>query len=189
MFVVAKDRWGRVRHVHYLPNGVRLRAGASHHRPDVIITEDESFTNPLLLHRDGDRVYVHLPNQVITVEKGGSLNLTNVVLEFVPVLSALPSVEELWKMESELFNPSLPERVRKFLRLYLAYASLKLSENAPEVYKDSLVLLSSRMSNIPPEKLVAERKRIEKSLEGEMREVLSSMTPDEILYVFKTLVS
>jgi hypothetical protein len=189
VFVVAKDRWGRVRHVHYLPNGVRLRAGAVHHNPDVVLTDEKNFTNPLLIHRDGDKVYVHLPNQVITVERGGTLNLTSVVLEFVPVLENLPSIEEIWKMESMLFDPSLPERVRKFLRLYLAYASLKLSENAPEVYMESAVLLSSRMSGIPVEKLVSERKRVEKSLEAQMREELSKMRPEEILQVFKMLVS
>ena len=188
MFLVAKDRWGKIHHVHYLPDGIRLRVGSRHHRPDVVVTEDRSFTNPIYLHRDGDRVYVHLPNQVITVEKGGSLNLTNVILEFVPLNSRVPSLEELWRLESELFNPNLSENLRKFIRLYIAYWSLKLSERVPESVKDSVILLSSRMSGVPVEKLVSERARLEKKLEGEMKEALMSLKPEEILHVFKTLV-
>ena len=183
--MVARDRWGKVRRVHYLPEGVPLRAGAVHHKPDIVLTEDPAFTHPILLKRDGNTVYVHLPNQVITVEGGKSLNLTNVILEFVPLLDYVPELEELWKLESELFNPNLPDRVRKFIRLYTAYMGLKLDKKAPETIKDSVVLLVSRMTNIPVEKVVSERKRLEKSLEAELKELLASMTPEEIMHVFR----
>lgn len=183
--MVARDRWGRIRRVHYLPEGVPLRAGAVHHKPDIVLTEDPAFTHPILLKRDGNTVYVHLPNQVITVEGGKSLNLTNVILEFVPLLDYVPELEELWKLENELFNPNLPDRVRKFIRLYTAYMGLKLDKKAPETIKDSVVLLVSRMTSTPVEKVVSERKRLEKSLEAELKELLASMTPEEIMHVFR----
>ncbi|NPA86775.1 MAG: hypothetical protein GXO00_02090 [Candidatus Diapherotrites archaeon] len=187
MFLVAKDRWGRVRRVHYLPEGIPLRAGAKHHRPDVVITEDPAFTHEILLKRDGDRVFIHLPNQVITVNAGKSVNLTNVILEFVPLFSYLPSLEELWRLESELFNPNLSENLRKFLRLYAAYVGLRVDERAPETLRDSVILLVSRLTRMPPEKIVADRKRVEKLLEAELKEVLAKMKPEELLHVFKII--
>lgn len=189
VLVVSKDRWGKVKKVHYLPEGVHLRAGAAHHKPDIVLTDDPAFTNPLLLKRDGDRVYVHLPNQVITVERGGALNLTNIIVEFIPLDSVIPELEELTKLETELFNPNLSEKLRKFLRLYLAYAGLRLEDKVPETVKDAVLLMVSRMIDMPVEKVVSDRKRLLKKIEGEMKEILSSMKPEEVFQVFSLLFS
>ncbi len=62
---------------------------------------------------------------------------------------------------------------------------LKLNEKAPETVRDSVFLLVSRMTNEPLEKIVSERKRIEKRLEAEMKELLSKMKPEEVFHVFR----
>ena len=188
MLMVSRDRMGRVKGVHYLPEGVSLKVGHPKHRPDAVITEDESFTNPIIVKRDRDEVYIHLPNQVIHLKPGESINLTSVVLQFHPVFSYVPSIEEIWQMEQRIFDPSTPEKLRRFYRLYSSLMALKVVDGVPKSVEESLLLFVSRMTGVPVEKIVSEKKILEKSLEAKVKEMLSSMNSSELLSVFESLI-
>jgi hypothetical protein len=45
------------------------------------------------------------------------------------------------------------------------------------------------MVDLPVEKVVSDRKRLLKKVESEMKDVLSTMTPDEVFQVFSLLFS
>jgi hypothetical protein len=188
VLMVSRDRMGKVRAVKYLPEGVPLKVGHPKHKPDVVITTDESFTNPVVVKRDREDVYIHLPNQVIHLQPGQSLNLTSVVLQFHPVFSYVPTIEEIWQMEQKIFDPSTSERLRRFYRIYSSLMALKIMDGVPRTVRDSLVLFISRMTGIPVEKVVSEKKILEKSLEAQVKEMLESMSSSELLSAFESLI-
>ncbi|HIP74531.1 MAG TPA: hypothetical protein EYH14_02685, partial [Euryarchaeota archaeon] len=151
MFVVSHRRKDGGATVHYLPDGkvVGLEGG-------------------VLLSRAGNHVIVQAGREKHVVEAPASLNLTLLLLRFVPLEAVLQAftgkdpLEVLTGLESAAWGAEMPGRARRFLRLYASLYGLKVLDSVPQSCRDAVVLAVSRLSGEPVEKLVAEREELER---------------------------
>ena len=169
VFVVSHRRKDGGATVRYLPDGkvVGLEGG-------------------VLLSRAGNHVIVQAGREKHVVEAPASLNLTLLLLRFVPLEAVLQAftgkdpLEVLTRLESAAWGAEMSERARRFLRLYASLYGLKVLDSVPQSCRDAVVLAVSRLSGEPVERLVAEREELERKWRRELEGVLEGLEQGEL---------
>ena len=169
MFVVARSRREGGSKIHYLPEGRVMRVG-----------------DDVLLSRTGNYVIVQTEREKYGLEAPGSINLTEKLLHFVPFDAVVSEygkgdpVEVLGNLEKIAWGRDMPAEVRRFVRLYAALFGLRIMDDVPGSYGETVVLTVSRLTGEAVDRVVAERKRLEERLRGELEDILKAMEPEQI---------
>ncbi len=173
MLLVARDNRSGDVTVRFLPEGGRVEARG------------------IEVERSGDAVLVHLPNQTLRLEGEGSVNLTDVVISFVPlerILSGTDAERFISDIERITFTEDLPQGVRRALRLYAALMGIKNFGRAPDTVKEHLILTVARLTGLSPEEIITNRGEVEAALERALTETLSTLSEEESALLYRYLL-
>ncbi len=177
MFVIAHNRREGSSSVHFLPEG-------------GVIQMDENT----LLARMGNTVIVQTGRDKYTIDAPGSLNMTEKVLHFVPFEAMLNTegenaIEHLRRLEEIAWSEEMPNEVRRFIRTFAALYGLRILDNVPISYKESVALTVSRLTGEPIGKLISGKNEIERKLERELHALLRTMRPEYMNQAINTVIA
>jgi hypothetical protein len=166
MFLVHRNRREGITNVHYLPDGAVLE-----------------LPEGVLAARNGNYVIVQTNRDKFTIENSGSVNLTTSEIEVFPLEKILERADDpdalniLHQLEEMAFEEKMPEKVRRFVRLYAGLLGLELIDRAPKSYLETILLTVSRLTGESLAKLVGQREDIKKKLKDELSWTMKEMDP------------
>ena len=178
MLVIAQDRRAGSQFVHYLPEGRVLRLG-----------ED------VLLSRAGNHVIVQTEREKYTLEAPASLNMTEILLRFVPLDAVLSGpgrgdpLEVLRELERAAWSEEMPEGVRRFVRLYAALHGLRILDSVPQSYREAVVLTVSRLTGEPVGRIASDRKELMEKIRREIEATLEDLRPEHVTMAVNAVIA
>ena len=174
MFLIARDNRRGARLVHFLPEGGSVELP------------------PYRVEREGNVVLVHTPTYTLRLEEPRAINLTDYVLEFVPMNAVLSpeNVERvMYELERLTFDEGLSERGRRIARLLGALIGLRSVSTLPETIKEGVILAIHRLTGERIGEIISRTEEIARKVEEELRATLARASPDEVAPVFNAVLA
>ncbi len=177
MLVLHKNRPSGDLRVHYLRDG------------GVISLQDGTVVG-----RNGNYVIVQNGKNKFTIDTEGSVNFTTSEITVIPLERILQkggtdAVETLRRLEEIAFEEKMPNSMRKIIRLYAALLGIKILDEVPKSYMETVVLTVSRLTGEDVGKIISEREEVLRKIREELGWTMNSIDPETLARAVNTVIS